>query len=85
MPLSELARSLGRTLGSVRLMAHKLDCQEKSSPRWTAEEDDIIRQHYAAGAGVTFIVTLLKDRTSSAVFTRADTLGVTSSRYWRGG
>ncbi|EBE4781809.1 hypothetical protein FHK17_20850 [Salmonella enterica] len=84
MPLSELARTLGLTPGSVRLMAHKLYCKEKSSPRWTAEEDDIIRQHYAAGAGVTFIVTLLKDRTSSAVFTRADTLGVTSGRYWRG-
>ncbi|NTZ38306.1 hypothetical protein EXW94_11205 [Enterobacter sp. JMULE2] len=83
MPLPELARILGRTPGSVRLMAHKLACQEKASPRWTAEEDDIIRQHYASGAGAAFIATLLKDRTSSAVFTRADTLGVTSGRYWR--
>lgn len=83
MPLSDIARTLGRTPGSVRLMAHKLACQEKAPPRWTAEEDDIIRQHYAAGAGGAYIVTLLKGRTPSAIFARADVLGVTSGRYWR--
>lgn len=83
MPLAEIARTLGRTPGSVRLMAHKLACQDKAPLRWSAEEDDIIRQYYAAGAGVAFIVTLLKDRTPSAIFARADTLEVTSGRYWR--
>jgi hypothetical protein len=83
MPLAELACTLGRTPGAVRLMAHKLACQQKSPPRWTTEEDDIIRRHYAAGAGIAFIQTLLKHRTASSVFARADTLGVTSGRYWR--
>lgn len=85
MPLSDIARTLGRTPGSVRLMAHKLACQDKGPVRWTAEEDDIIRRHYAAGAGVAFIVTQLEGRTSPAIFARADTLGVTSGRYWREG
>lgn len=83
MPLSDIARTLGRTPGSVRLMAHKLACKEKVLSRWTAKEDEIISQHYAAGAGVAFIVTLLEGRTPSAIFARADTLGVTSGRYWR--
>jgi hypothetical protein len=83
MPLSDIARKLGRTPGSVRLMAHKLACQGKVLSRWTAKEDEIICQHYAAGAGVAFIVTLLEGRTPSAIFARADTLGVTSGRYWR--
>ncbi|MEB6337966.1 hypothetical protein [Serratia rhizosphaerae] len=83
MPLADIARTLGRTPGSVRLMAHKLACQDKGPARWTEEEDDIIRQHYAAGAGVAFIVMLLGGRTPSAIFARADTLGVTSGRYWR--
>ena len=30
MPLAEIARTLGRTPGSVRLMAHKLACQDKT-------------------------------------------------------
>lgn len=83
MPLSDIARTLGRTPGSVRLMAYKLACQEKVLSRWTDKEDEIIREHYAAGAGVAFIVTLLKGRTPSAIFARADTLSVTSGRYWR--
>ncbi|MGR7482764.1 hypothetical protein ACU60U_20155 [Klebsiella aerogenes] len=83
MPLSEMALSLGRTPGSIRLMAHKLACQEKGPPRWTAKEDAIIRQHYSAGEGAVFIETLLKDRTPSAIFARADALGVASGRYWR--
>ena len=58
MPLSDIARTLGRTPGSIRLMAHKLACQEKVLSRWIAKEDEIISQHYTAGAGVAFIVTL---------------------------
>lgn len=65
MPLSEIACALGRTPGSVRLMAHKLSCQEKAPPRWAPEEDEIIRQHYAAGVGVAFIETLLKEQNTA--------------------
>ncbi|WP_279051293.1 hypothetical protein [Cedecea davisae] len=84
MPLSDIVLTLGRTPGSVRLMAHKLACQDKGPARWAEEEEDaIIRRHYAAGAGVAFILTLLDGRTPSAIFARADTLGVTSGRYWR--
>lgn len=83
MPLAELALALGRTPGAVRLMANKLDCQNRAPPRWTTEEDDIIRKHYAEGAGFAFIMTLLKDRTASAIFARSDVLGVASGRFWR--
>lgn len=68
MPLAQIAD----TLGSVHLMAHKLACQQKAPPRWTTDEDNIICQHFAASAGVAFIVTRLKDRTPSAIFARAE-------------
>ncbi len=77
------ACKLNLTLRLTRCAYYKLACHEKGPSRWTAEEDDIIRQHYTAGAGAAFIETLLKNRTLSAIFARADALGVTSGRYWR--
>ncbi|MGR7527168.1 hypothetical protein ACU6ZM_23685 [Klebsiella aerogenes] len=79
----ELALASGRTPGAVRLIASKLDCQNRTSPRWTTEENDITRKHYAKGAGFAFIMALLKGRTAPAIFARSDVLGVASGRFWR--
>ncbi|MGR7482700.1 hypothetical protein ACU60U_19800 [Klebsiella aerogenes] len=79
----ELALASGRTSGAVRLIASKLDCQNRTSPRWTTEEDDITRKHYAKGAGFAFIMALLKGRTAPAISARSDVLGVASGRFWR--
>ena len=83
LPLSDIARHLERTPAAIQLMAHKLGCRGPVPVRWTSEEDDIIREHYAEGAGFEFIQTLLPGRSASSIFSRADKLGVTSGRYWR--
>ncbi|MGR7122824.1 hypothetical protein ACU62C_26695, partial [Klebsiella aerogenes] len=57
--------------------------QNRTSPRWTTEEDDITRKHYAKGAGFAFIMALLKGRTAPAISARSDVLGVASGRFWR--
>ena len=82
MSLHELALILGRTPVAIRLMACKLACQ-RDVPRWTAREDEILLRYYAEGAGVAFIQTLLKGKSTAAIFSRAAVLGVTSGRNWR--
>ncbi|AHE72480.1 hypothetical protein M942_04085 [Enterobacter ludwigii] len=82
MSLSELVQVLGRTPVAIRLMASKLACQ-RNIPRWTDEEEDILRKHYVNGAGIAHIRMLLKGKTRASIFTRAAILGLTSGRYWR--
>lgn len=74
MSLSELVQVLGRTPVAIRLMASKLECQ-RNIPRWTDEEEDILRKHYVNGAGIAHIRMLLKGKTKASIFTRAAKCG----------
>lgn len=83
MSVVEIADGLGRTPGAVRLMADKLGCRKKKNAPWSENEMDIIRDHYARGMEARYLTQLLPGRSTSAIFSMAETLGVKSGRFWR--
>lgn len=83
MPVGEMAVRLGRTPGAVGLMADKLGCRKKKNAPWSDAEMNIIREHYAQGAEARSLTQLLPGRSSCAIFSMAETLGVQSGRFWR--
>lgn len=83
MSSAEMAAKLGRTVGSLGLMADKLGVRCQRSPNWTEDEEAILRKHYVAGAGIDRLLTLLPGRQANAIFLKAERLGLTSGRYWR--
>jgi hypothetical protein len=82
-PMAEIAAHLGRTPGAVGIMADKLGCRRKKNLLWTDAEMDLIRHHYGSGVGAEFLQQLLPGRSTSAIFTMAEKMGVLSGRFWR--
>lgn len=83
MPVAELAAILKRTPGAVGLMADKLGCRGKRSLPWSEAEMEIIRHHYSRGVEAEELTRLLPGRSVSAIFSRAEAIGVLSGRFWR--
>jgi len=83
LSLADIATRLERTPGAVALMAYKLGCRRKPCLPWTEQEKDIIRVHYAGGAGIANVMKLLPTRSEKAIFAMAKTLGITSGKRWR--
>ncbi|MCW2456964.1 UNVERIFIED_ORG: hypothetical protein M2414_004725 [Rahnella aquatilis] len=85
MPVAELAAILKRTPGAVGLMADKLGCRGKRHLPWNEAEMEIIRRHYSQGMEAEELSRLLPGRSVSAIFSRAEAMGVLSGRFWRDG
>ena len=83
MPVAELAVLLKRTPGAVGVMADKLGCRRKGSTPWSEAEMEIIRHHYSRGVEAEELTRLLPGRSVSAIFSRAEAIGVLSGRFWR--
>lgn len=83
LPVQEMAARLGRTPGAVGLMADKLGCRRQKNAPWSDAEMVIIRNHYAQGIGATSLTSLLPGRSASAIFSRAEMMGVQSGRCWQ--
>ena len=83
MSVAALAVLLKRTPGAVGLMADKLGCRRKGSTAWSEAEMAIIRKHYAQGVEAEELTRLLPGRSVSAIFARAEAMGVLSGRFWR--
>lgn len=75
MLVVEIADGLGRTLGSVGLIADKLGCRKKKNALWSENEMDIIRDHYALGMEAWSLTQLLLGRSIGALFSMAEALG----------
>ena len=82
--VAELARTLGRSPGSVRLRAQKLGVHRPAPRRrWQAYEDAAVRDGYELGLSCAQIAAELPGRTPSAVAARAAKLGVANyARAW---
>jgi hypothetical protein len=87
--LAALAKRLGRAEGAVAARARQLAPSDgrPQPPRWTTEEDDLLRQGYAACMTCRAIGRqLLPRRSSRAVSARALRLGLTTyGRRWTPG
>jgi hypothetical protein len=78
-----LAVSLGRTELAVADRARALSPARRPSPRWTAAEDDVLREGYGSGLTCAAIAARLPGRSARAVGSRADRLGLPSyGRRW---
>ncbi|WP_047609053.1 hypothetical protein [Rahnella aquatilis] len=83
MPVTEISAKLGRTPGAVALMADKLGCRRKKNAPWSEPEKEIIRTHYTKGIEAGALTQLLPGRSINAIFSKAETMGVLSGRFWR--
>ena len=83
MPVADLAALLKRTPGAVGLMADKLGCRGKKNTPWSEAEMEIIRVHYSQGVEAEALTRRLPGRSVSAIFSRAEAMGVLSGRFWR--
>lgn len=82
LSLADIATCLGRTPGAVALMAYKLGCRRKPYLPWTEQEKEIIRVHYAGGAGIANVMKLLPTRSESAIFSMAEAMRISSGKRW---
>lgn len=83
--LEHVAELLGRPVEGVRHRAARLGLlSARQQPRWSGEDDDLLREGYASAIGCDAIARdLLPQRTPEAVATRARKLGLTSlGRRW---
>jgi hypothetical protein len=82
--VERIARTLGRSAGSIRLRAQKLGCYEPvRRRRWRPYEDAAVRDGYELGLTCAQIATELPGRSASAVAARAAKLGLAShGRIW---
>ncbi|HFD2063929.1 TPA: hypothetical protein ACF2D8_004830 [Serratia marcescens] len=83
IPVAEPAAILKRTHGAVGLMADKLGCRSKKNLLWSESDMEIIRSHYSQGMEAEALTQLLPGRSVSAIFARAEAMGVLSSCFWR--
>ncbi|EIZ8585495.1 hypothetical protein MQY53_003064 [Salmonella enterica subsp. enterica] len=82
MKTADIAKTLGRTVVSVRLEAQNLGCCKTSCIPWTEEEEAVIRREYACGTRTDKIAKLLPGRTRNAIALRAAKLKVNNARIW---
>ncbi|HAK2952859.1 TPA: hypothetical protein H2A08_003381 [Salmonella enterica] len=83
LSIADIATRLGRTPGAVALIAYKLGCRRKPCHPWTEQEKEIIRVHYAEGAGIANVMKLLPTRSENAIFSMAESMGIVSGKRWR--
>lgn len=79
MKTTEIAKTLGRSVVSVRLAARSLG-RNKTSRAWTEAEEDIIRMEYASGTRIKKIMERLPGRTRDAILQRARKMGIVNAR-----
>lgn len=82
--VDELARTLGRSAGALRLRAQSLGLHcPHPRRRWQADEDAALRDGYEQALSCAQIAAQLPGRTAGAVAARAAKLGVaTYARVW---
>jgi hypothetical protein len=76
-----IARRLGRTAAAVRQKAVALGLSG-TSIHWSSQEEEVLRNEYARGEGISHVMTLLPGRTRKTIFQKARMLGITSGRSW---
>lgn len=81
MPTLEIAARLGRTVTAIRLAARTLGLSQTQTP-WREEELAVLYTHYADGAGIAYVQTLLPGRAKKSITAKANGLGITSARNW---
>lgn len=79
MKTAEIAKTLGRSVVSVRLAARSLG-RNKTSRAWTEAEEDIIRMEYVNGSRIKKIMERLSGRTRDAILQRARKMGIVNAR-----
>ena len=82
LPTKAIADILGRTSSAVRLAAHNAGISKLKMVPWTEDEKEVIRTHYASGAGIKQVCALLPGRNRNAVFAMAIKMGISSARGW---
>lgn len=82
--IAELASTLGRSPGAIRIRARVLGCHvPEPRARWSDYEDAALRDGYGLGLGCAEIALTLPGRSASAVAARAAKLGLASyARVW---
>lgn len=82
-PTTGIARRLGRTAVAVRQKAVALGlglCGP--SIHWSRQEEEVLRNEYARGEGISHVMTRLPGRTKKTIYQKARMPGITSGRGW---
>ncbi|EDH5632763.1 hypothetical protein CB172_20365 [Salmonella enterica subsp. enterica serovar Claibornei] len=79
MKTAEIARTLGRSVVSVRQAARNQG-RNKTCRAWTEAEEDIIRMEYALGSRIKKIMERLPGRTREAIIQRARKMEIVNAR-----
>jgi hypothetical protein len=77
----EIARRLGRSVSSVRSMIHRLGCGKQAYTAWTDAEKEVLLIHYAGGADIGEVMTMLPGRTQKSIESMAQKLNI-FRRQW---
>ncbi|UAN43933.1 hypothetical protein KGP17_15750 [Serratia sp. JSRIV001] len=78
----EIAGTLGRRLSAVYMVAHALGICKAPSERWTEQEVEVLRKHYADERGMSYVQTLLPSRAQNSIIAKAKHIGITRGRSW---
>lgn len=81
-PTKEIAAILGRSVIAIRVVVDDLKLGKKLAEPWTEEEIAVLRAHYAKGAGLAHLQTLLPHRSRAAIAARASQMGITGKKSW---
>jgi hypothetical protein len=77
---AEIGKQLVRTRASVKSMANRLACCADYN-FWSDAELEVLLTHYAAGADVGTLMTMLPRRTRSGIITKVNSLGIYRRRW----
>lgn len=77
----EIAEHLGRTSGSVKSMAHRLGCNG-THLHWTDDDKAVLTTHYATGAKMQTVMSMLPGRTWAGIMSMIDRMGIVR-RQWQ--
>lgn len=78
---AEIGQRLGRSASSVRSMIHRLGCGKQAHTAWSDMEKDILLTHYAGGADIREVMTMLPGRTQNSIEGMAQKLNIIR-RQW---
>ncbi|QGX92479.1 hypothetical protein EFZ10_13085 [Tatumella sp. TA1] len=78
---AEIGLRLGRSTSSVRSMIHRLGCGNQTHTAWTDVEKEILLVHYAGGADIREVMTMLPGRTQKSIESMACKLNIIR-RQW---
>ncbi|UAN48616.1 hypothetical protein KGP17_15755 [Serratia sp. JSRIV001] len=81
-PTREIAAKLGRGYSAVHMAAQSLGLCKKQAQEWSEEDIAVLHTHYAEGAGITYVQTLLPGRSKQSISVKARELGIRSGYHW---